>query len=101
MLRQVRDWLQRIFSGTTSSATTPPTRDQAQRTAAAARHDRAGTITALRSEIRRLQQDIKDVSDALEGLTGDERAAHEGRLASLHRELELKQRELGGLQARV
>jgi hypothetical protein len=101
MLRQVRNWLQRTFSTTTPPTATPPTREQAQRTAAAARHDRAGTITALQSEIRRLQQEIKDVSDAMEGLAGDERAAHEGRLASLHRELEHKQRELGGLQARI
>jgi hypothetical protein len=101
MLRQVLDWLQRAFSTTTSPPTTPPTSEQAQRTAATARHDRAGTITALRSEIRGLQQEIKDVSDSLDGLTGDARTADEGRLASLHRELEDKQRELGGLQARV
>ena len=101
MFRQARNWLQRTFSATHSPTTTPPTPDQADWTAAAARRDRAGTITVLRSEIRRLQQDIKDVSDALEDLTGDERAAHERRLASLHHELEHKQRELGGLQARV
>ena len=96
MFRQVRNWLRRTFS-----TTIPPTREHDQRTAAAARQDRAGSIAALRGEIRGLQQDIKDVSDALDGLTGDERTAHEGRLASLHRELERKQRELGGLQARV
>lgn len=96
MLRPLRHWLQRTFS-----PKAPPTPGQAQRTAAAARQERAGSITALRGEIRRLQQDIKDVSDSLEGLAGGERTAHEGRLASLHRELEHKQRELGGLQARV
>ena len=96
MLRAVRDWLQRTFS-----TKTPPTPEQAERAAATARHDRAGNITELRSEVRRLQQEIKDVSDSLERLTGAERTAQEGRIASLQRELEQMQRELGGLQARV
>jgi hypothetical protein len=101
MLRRVRSWLQRTLSTTVSPMTPPPTREQVQRTAAAARADRAGTITALHTEIRRLQQAIKDVSDALEGLTGGDRAAQEERLAALHRELEHEQRELDKLQARV
>ncbi|MBA3414220.1 MAG: hypothetical protein H0U10_03225 [Chloroflexia bacterium] len=55
----------------------------------------------MRSEIRGLQQQIKDVSDSPEGLAGDERATRHQRLASLHQELEQKQQELGRLQARV
>lgn len=55
----------------------------------------------MRSEIRGLQQQIKDVSDSPEGLTSDERATSQQRLASLHKELERKQQELGALQARV
>ncbi len=96
MFRQLRAWFQRIFA-----RPAPPTREQSELTATAARHDRAGSITALRSEIRQLQQEIKDVSDSLEDLTGNARTAPERRLASLHRELEQKQQELGGFQARV
>ena len=97
MLRRLRSWVERAFA-----AQAAPTPDQARRAAGQARQDRAGTVDGLRGEIRRLQQDIKDVSDALDGeLTGDARTAHEGRLASLHRELDQKQRELNRLQARV
>ena len=97
MLRGLRGWAARVFS--TQELPTP---EQAERAAGRARQDRAGTIDDLRSEIRRLQQDVKDVTDALDGgPTGDGRAAHEGRLASLHSRLEQKQRELDRLQARV
>ena len=96
MLRKARNWLERTFSPKTS-----PTPEQAERSAATARHDRTGVLTDLRSEVRRLQQEIKDVSDALDGPAGDGRTAHEKRLATLHRELEQKQRELSRLQARV
>ena len=96
MFRTVRDWLERTFA-----PKTPSPREQGQRTTTTCRQDRAGTIVDLRTEVRRLQQEIKDVTDSLDGLAGDARTAHEGRLASLHRELEQKQRELGGFQARV
>ena len=97
MLRGLRSWAARTFA-----QPAPPTPEQAERAAAQARQDRAGTIGDLRSEIRRLQQEIKDVSDALESdLTDDARTADEGRLASLHRQLDQKQRELNRLQARV
>ena len=97
MLRGLRHWAARAFV-----REAPPTPEQAERAAGQARQDRAGTIDDLRVEIRRLQQDIKDVSDALaSGPAGDVRAAHEGRLASLHRQLDQKQRELARLQARV
>ena len=96
MLQHLRTWLQRTFS-----RSRPPTPDQSQRRAADARSHRDGSITALRSEIRGLQQQIKDVSDSPEGLTSDEHATSQQRLASLHKELERKQQELGALQARV
>ena len=97
MLRGVRSWLERTFS-----KKPPPTREESQRAAETARQDRADSIVELRREVRRLQQDIKDISDTLDsGPTGDERTASERRLASLQRELEQKQRELGGLQGRV
>ena len=97
MLRRLRRWAERAFAPRAA-----PTPEQARRAAGEARQDRAGTVDDLRSEIRRLQQDIKDVSDALEsGPTGDARSVHTGRLASLHRELDQKQRDLAKLQARV
>ena len=96
MLRNARNWLERTFSPKTS-----PTPEQAEQSAATARHDRTGVLADLRSEVRRLQQEIKDESDSLDGLAGDGRTAHEKRLATLHRELEQKQRELSRLQARV
>ena len=97
MLRGLRSWVARTFA-----PAAPATPEQTERTAAQARQDRAGTIGDLRGEIRRLQQDIKDVSDALDGeLRGEARAAHEGQLASLHRQLDQTQRELNRLHARV
>ena len=97
MLRKLRGWVERAFAPRAA-----PTPEQARRAAAEARQDRAGTVDDLRSEIRRLQQDIKDVSDALaSGPAGDAHTVDEGRLASLHLELDRKQRELARLQARV
>ena len=96
MLGTVREWLRRSFS-----TTEPSTPAQARGAAQAARQDRAGSIVALRHEVRRLQQDIKDATDGLDGLSGEERTVQEGRLAALERRLEDKQRELGGFQARV
>lgn len=97
MLRGLRSWVARAFS-----SQAPPTPEQTRRAAGQARQDRAGTIGDLRSEIRRLQQDIKDLGDAPEsGPTGGARTPHEERLASLHGQLDQKQRELDRLQARV
>lgn len=97
MLRGLRDWVERTFA-----AKPPPTREQSQQAAEQVRHDRAGAIDELRSEVRRLQQGIKDVSDSLgSDITGDQRTAQEARLASLQRDLEQKQRELSRIQGRV
>ena len=96
MLRRLRRWAERAFAPRAA-----PTPEQARRAAGEARQDRAGTVDDLRSEIRRLQQDIKDASDALDGLAGAERAAQERRLAALHGDLERTQRELDRFQARV
>src|SRR5687767_5627875 len=97
MLQRLRNWLDRTFA-----KPTPPTVEQSRQTAETARLGRAGSIDDLRVAVRRLQQEIKDVSDSLnDGATGDERAAQERRLAALQGELEQKQRELSGLQARV
>jgi hypothetical protein len=97
MLRALRHWAARAFA-----PRRPPTPAHAQRAAAQARRDRAEAIAALRRDIRALQHGIADVSAALDGgLAGAERAAQEGRLAALERELEQKQRELARFQARV
>ena len=97
MLRMLRHWAARTFA-----PRRPPTPAHAQRAAAQARHDRAEAVGALRREIRALQQGITDASEALDGgLAGAERAAQEGRLAALERELDQKQRELARFQARV
>jgi uncharacterized protein YukE len=97
MLRGLRSRVARAFT-----EKPPPTPEQAHLVTAKSQQERAGTIGDLSSEIRRLQQEIKDVSDALaSGLTGDARTAHEGTLASLHRQLDETQRDLAKLQARI
>jgi len=97
MLQALRRWIARTFSPNRS-----PTPEQTQRAAAKLRQDRAAAIAALRQEIHALQQGITDVSAALDGdLAGAERAAQQGRLAALERELARKQGELAKLQARV
>ena len=96
MLGKVRRWIAGVFFAPPS-----PTPDQARGAAATARHDRAGMIDDLRTDVRRLQQDIKDASDARDGSTDADRATHERRLAALHSDLERKQQELGRFQAHV
>jgi len=97
MLRGLRSRVARAFA-----RSAPATPEQAERAAGKARHERAGTIGDLRGEIRRLQQDIQDVSAAQGGApTEAARAGDEGRLAALHDQLDRKQRELARLQARV
>jgi len=60
--------------------------------AATARQDRAETVLGLQGEVRALQQEITDASDAQDG---------DARVAALEADLERKQRELAGLQGRV
>ena len=96
MLGKVRRWIEGVFLAPPS-----PTSDQARGAAAEARHDRAEMIDDLRTDVRRLQQEIKDVSDALDGASDADRATHERRLAALHGDLERKQQELGRFQAHV
>ena len=97
MLRTLRRWVGRAVAATSS-----PTPEQARGAAADARRDRAAVVDGLRADVRRLQQEIKDASDALDGLAaGAGRAAQERRLAALHGDLERAQEELGRYQARV
>jgi hypothetical protein len=97
MLRTLRNWF-----GRNAAAHAPSTTDDARQAAANARQDRASLIDALYREGRRLQQEIKETSDALErSATTDERAAHERRLAVLHEALKQKQSDLAKIQARI
>ena len=100
MLSQLRDW---VKSRLASSAS--PSTPRAQRTAQEAREDRAHSVTTLQLEVRRLQQEITDVSSTLEGkasgASGEAHRAGEAKLASLHSALEQKQREVAKFQARI
>ncbi len=96
MLRTLRRWIGRAVAATPS-----PTPEQARGAATDARRDRAAVVDGLRADVRRLQQEIKDASDALGGVAGAERAAQERRLAALHDDLARTQQELGRYQARV
>jgi hypothetical protein len=79
-------------------ASAPPTIAGAQR----AREDRASVVLALRKDVRGLQQEITDLSEAGEnGGAADEHAADSARLALLQHRLEQKQAELAKYQARV
>ncbi len=78
----------------------PPGQDQPP--AATARQDRADTVLAMQGDVRRLQHDVKDASDARDGAgPGPGRAAGEDRVAALEAELEQKQRDLARLQGPV
>ena len=97
MLRTLRNWFAR-----NASVRTPSTQDDARQAAMDARQDRASLIDALYRDGRRLQQEIKETSDALEhSTTTAERAAHERQLAVLHEALKQKQSELARIQGRI
>ncbi|MGI8403959.1 MAG: hypothetical protein ACR2OE_04190 [Thermomicrobiales bacterium] len=104
MLSRLRDWVKSRFTSNASSSTSTPT-PRAQRTAQEAREDRAHSVTALQLEVRRLQQEITDISSTVEdnasGTSARMRTAAEAKLASLHSALEQKQREVAKFQARI
>ncbi len=83
-----------------SNATRPTA--SSQRAAQEARNDRASSVIQLQQEVRRLQQDITDLSTSLEtGVAGTERTNGEAELTSLQTLLGAKQRELSKYQARI
>ncbi len=97
MLRQLRDWANRRFS-----PPDPPTREQAQATAQEARDDRAGLVTDLQAQVRRLQQEITDLTAVVDrGSDGKDRQGDAARLVELEKALAQKQRELARFQARI
>ncbi len=99
MLSELRNWVNR-FLRSNSNATRPTIRSQ--RTAQEARDDRASSVAHLQQEVRRLQQDITDLSTSLEtGIVRTERMSGEAKLVSLQTLLGEKQRELSKYQARI
>ena len=67
---------------------------------AQARLDRVATMQRLQQEVRRLQQEITDLSEAT-GAASPVAPADAERLAGLYRELEQRQGELGRYQGRI
>ena len=97
MLRQLRDWANRRFS-----PPDPPTREQAQAAAQEARDDRAGLVTDLQAQVRSLQQEISDLTAAVDGgAGGKDRLDDVARLVELEKALAQKQRDLARFQARI
>lgn len=95
MLTALRNWSKRFLD-----SRTPKTETQHRASAERAREVRADTVNRLRDEIHRIQHDISVLNDEIQG-AGDPRPADVERMASLHRELATKQRELGTYQARI
>ena len=98
MLRTLRDWAKRRFP-----PSAPPTRGQAQHAAQEAREDRAQLVVDLQAQVRRVQQQITDLTGDLDNtLEGDaRRATISAQLARFEDELEQKQRELARYQGRI
>lgn len=93
LLRDLRDRVTRHLA-----PQPPQTPDQTRRTAAEARHDRAGTVADLQQEVRRLQHAIAELSrPALGGAD----PSTDAQLTTLHGELERTQRDLARFQGRI
>lgn len=90
------EWVQRVKRLFISKK--PPTMDQERRT----RERRHDLIVSLQQDVRRLQQEISDLSD-LEGIDPDSSvpAGESDRMRSLQRQLREKQAELARYQARI
>ncbi len=97
MLRQLQNWASRRFS-----RSAPPTVNQAQESAQDKRERRARLVTTLQAQVRRLQQDITDLTaDQNNGTEGDKGQVNQDRLAALETELGQKQQELARLQGGI
>ena len=97
MLRQLQNCASRRFS-----RSAPPTVNQAQESAQDKRESRAKLVTDLQAQVRRLQQDITDLTaiqnDGTEGKKGQ---VSQAKLAAHETELSQKQQELSRLQGRI
>ena len=98
MLSTLRRWVKYWFS-----PRVPPTRGRAQHAAQEAREDRAQLLVDLQAQVRRLQQQITDLTDDVASAPeGDaRRATMTAQLARFEDELERKQRELARYQGRI
>ena len=98
MLNALGAWGKKHFSSHAH-----PTGEQSRQTDQKARDDRASTVSKIRDDIHRLQHEISDLNDAMVagGIGSPAPAANDARMAKLHRELALKQQELGKYQARI
>ena len=85
--------LQRVIGLVRRAVSNRPPETRHDRAAAGtAREGRAATVLGLQGEVRALQQEITDESDAPDGA---------GRVTTLEADLAAKQRELAKLQGRV
>jgi hypothetical protein len=73
---------------------------QEEGSAAQARQDRVDTMQRLQHDVRRLQQEITDLSEA-SGAPSAAAPADAERLTGLYRELEQRQGELARYQGRI
>ena len=98
MLRILRRWVKYWFT-----PSVPPTRAHAQQVAQEAREDRAELLVDLQAQVRRLQQQITDLTDEVASApAGDaRRATMTAQLARLEDELEQTQRKLARYQGRI
>lgn len=99
MLNALRAWGKRHVPSSTQ-----PTGERSRQTDQKARDDRASMVSKIREDIHRLQHEISDLNDTMvgDGIGSRDSAANDDvRMAKLHRELALKQQELGKYQARI
>lgn len=98
MLNALGAWGKRLFASRNRS-----TEIHTRQSATKARDDRASTVNSLRDDITRIQHQISDLNDAMAAeCSGDATSVPDtAKMASLHRQLALKQQELGKYQARI
>jgi hypothetical protein len=81
---------------------TPQPSGQCQGSGEQSRTRRAGTVAGLQLEVRRLQQEISDLSETEDVAASSDDAERESdQMQLLHRQLEQKQHELARYQARI
>ena|SRR5665811_414028 len=97
MLEDIRNRIARVFR-----SNTPRTEEQSRTTANQTRQDRAASVTGLQQDVRRLQQEISELSGNEESTLDSAGASVDSeQMAALHRQLTQKQQELDKYQARV
>ena len=93
MLEDIRARVKRLFASNEAPA---------KHRTGASRADRARLVADLQQEVRRLQQEVSDLSDLESGNDSGVMAEVDSeQMASLHRQLNKKQVELARYQGRV